>query len=794
MIVTTQSERLVTSDSPLSVLSSVEDAPAVFIPINREPWFPELGSCLRDDPIACLNKAMAFMSTVVASHFPSNNNQLRTSSNLRNQATIQDGKGEGHMARQCTQPKRPRNVTWSKKKLMLAEAQESDAYDSDCDDIYSAKAVLMANLLSYCSDVLSKSEQLDIIQKPVEIEIPKELPKISLVKTSFQKLKNHLVGFDKVVKIRTTPNAITEGSWGFENTKKVFKEGVIPFINSLRASFKDFENGLHNELNKVKTVFNQMEAVVEQYVMNIVMHADSVLAKVLPADNKCLVNDNLEIERLEQENDHLFELLLSQDIVHICVNSLASRNYCREMQQGFIDEYNENLMLKAEFSPKGQMVEKTIFDEVVLRCSRLENHNVNLELKLQHQKESFLNNKPLNNQNALEIPNFFKINEWQASLDAKDVSIANLRKHIEKLKGKNVVEKDVRLNNPNVIAPRMFKLDVAHLSPKLLNNKDAHIDYIKHSREHADILREIVKHARALRPLDSDLDSACKIVQRFQEVIVYVKDICPSLTKPSEKLVAVTPLNKNKKVSYTSGSRSQPSGNAKNNRILQTTSSNMKNKVEDHPNSVKSKSNKTNRVTEPVVQIVLWYLDSECSKHMTGNRSQLINFVHKFLGTVKFGNDHIAKIMGYGDYQMGNVTISGVYYVEGLGHNLVFVGQFCNSGLEWDKDEVGEHDLEDVTSLRNETGVMELYEVDVSSQLIELVMVVVKVVHECRHWMGGDDFGVDSFHVLRFHTCLIDILGFLEKFGWWFEQDIDGESEDDKQKKLVMVNEEGWIS
>nr|GFB48483.1 retrovirus-related Pol polyprotein from transposon TNT 1-94 [Tanacetum cinerariifolium] len=51
-----------------------------------------------------------------------------------------------------------------------------------------------------------------------------------------------------------------------------------------------------------------------------------------------------------------------------------------------------------------------------------------------------------------------------------------------------------------------------------------------------------------------------------------------------------------------------------------------------------------------VIQIVLWYLDSGCSKHMTGDRSQLINFVQKFLGTVKFGNDHVAKIMGYGDY------------------------------------------------------------------------------------------------------------------------------------------------
>ncbi|GKE47238.1 hypothetical protein Tco_1478496, partial [Tanacetum coccineum] len=64
------------------------------------------------------------------------------------------------------------------------------------------------------------------------------------------------------------------------------------------------------------------------------------------------------------------------------------------------------------------------------------------------------------------------------------------------------------------------------------------------------------------------------------------------------------------------------------------------------------------------------------------NRSQLTIFINKFLGDVKFGNDQIAKIMGYGDYQIGNVTISRVYYVEGLGHNLFSVGQFCNSDLE----------------------------------------------------------------------------------------------------------------
>ncbi|GKD14229.1 retrovirus-related pol polyprotein from transposon TNT 1-94, partial [Tanacetum coccineum] len=59
-----------------------------------------------------------------------------------------------------------------------------------------------------------------------------------------------------------------------------------------------------------------------------------------------------------------------------------------------------------------------------------------------------------------------------------------------------------------------------------------------------------------------------------------------------------------------------------------------------------------------VIQIVLWYLDSGFSKDMTGDHSQLTNFVNKFLGTVKFENDHVAKILGYGDYQIGNVMIS----------------------------------------------------------------------------------------------------------------------------------------
>ncbi|GJX33659.1 retrovirus-related pol polyprotein from transposon TNT 1-94 [Tanacetum coccineum] len=78
--------------------------------------------------------------------------------------------GEGHMDRQCTQPKRPRNAAWYKEKAMLAEAQEAgqildeeqlafldlDTYDSDCDDLSTAQAVLMANISTYGSDVISE--------------------------------------------------------------------------------------------------------------------------------------------------------------------------------------------------------------------------------------------------------------------------------------------------------------------------------------------------------------------------------------------------------------------------------------------------------------------------------------------------------------------------------------------------------------------------------------------------------------------------------------------------------------
>nr|GEV31041.1 Gag-Pol polyprotein [Tanacetum cinerariifolium] len=89
-----------------------------------------------------------------------------------------------------------------------------------------------------------------------------------------------------------------------------------------------------------------------------------------------------------------------------------------------------------------------------------------------------------------------------------------------------------------------------------------------------------------------------------------------------------------------------------------------------------------------------------CSKHMTRNIKLLINFVWMFLGAVRFRNDHVAAIRGFGDLQWGNILITRVYFVEGLGHNLFSVGQFCDSDLEQGKSKRASHPPKPVPNSR----------------------------------------------------------------------------------------------
>nr|GEU60802.1 hypothetical protein [Tanacetum cinerariifolium] len=131
---------------------------------------------------------------------------------------------------------------------------------------------------------------------PIKIEAPKELPKVSLVNESLKKLKLHLANFDKVVKIRTTPNARTEGKWGFEHTKGVFNNEIIPFLKSLKDIFNVFNKDLLNEIMKVQTVFDQMVAAVQQ---------SSVGKQYLEIAKKILL----------LENDRLLQQIMSQQRV-----------------------------------------------------------------------------------------------------------------------------------------------------------------------------------------------------------------------------------------------------------------------------------------------------------------------------------------------------------------------------------------------------------------------------------------------------------------------------------------------
>ncbi|GJU33373.1 retrovirus-related pol polyprotein from transposon TNT 1-94, partial [Tanacetum coccineum] len=283
-----------------------------------------------DDLIACLNKAMAFLIVVASSRFPTTNNQLRTSSNPRNQATIQDDRsnatssrgnttsgqvkvvkfyncqGEGHMARQCTQPKRPRNTTWYKEKAMLAEAQEAgqildkeqlafladpgipvsqthtviphndafqtedlDTYDSDCDDLSTTQAVLMANISNYGSDVISEANK-EQNNESITAELERYKQR---VKTFEQRLNIDLSSREKMIDSQMD-DMIKE--------KLALKEQVDSLEQNLSKQIKEKESILQtfavfkNESKEKENKYMENEIDLEKKIKEL----DNIICKV----------------------------------------------------------------------------------------------------------------------------------------------------------------------------------------------------------------------------------------------------------------------------------------------------------------------------------------------------------------------------------------------------------------------------------------------------------------------------------------------------------------------------------
>nr|GFA10018.1 hypothetical protein [Tanacetum cinerariifolium] len=196
------------------------------------------------------------------------------------------------------------------------------------------------------------------------------------------------------------------------------------------------------------------------------------------------------------------------------------------------------------------------------------------------------------------------------------------------------------------------KVDVAPLAPKLHKNRTGHSDYIRHTQEEAATFREIVESERLLSPLNTSLDYALTPKNKTKQIRCTAQ-----ITKSERTTVATSPsantdsnthvLSSTGVTLVSSASVSMSQDNTKKNKIQQTQKKAKKTELEDHLRTVKSSLNKASVVDSKAT-----------SSHMPGDRSQLINFVQKFLGTVKFGTDHVAKIMDYGDYQIGNVTIS----------------------------------------------------------------------------------------------------------------------------------------
>nr|GEX09545.1 hypothetical protein [Tanacetum cinerariifolium] len=283
----------------------------------------------RDDPIDAINKIMPFLSIVISSCFLTTNNQLRNSSNPREQATVHNGRvvvqpvqerqslfATGHMARQCPKPKRIRDATWFRDIVLLVNAQGSSKVineeELDCladPRVTEAKAVLMANLSSYESDVLSeilvnvlshnKNRLMQAFRlqtshpntdqsasSPIRIGAPRELPKLiqELLKyvrdtsPDIHKPSEKLVAVTpinkkKTVRITTTNKVPLREPVPLE---LIPQESVVTKVYTRRPKHSYYESvGISNETSVARS--SQQNGVVERQNRTLVEVARTML-------------------------------------------------------------------------------------------------------------------------------------------------------------------------------------------------------------------------------------------------------------------------------------------------------------------------------------------------------------------------------------------------------------------------------------------------------------------------------------------------------------------------------------
>ncbi|GKA78665.1 hypothetical protein Tco_0785202 [Tanacetum coccineum] len=310
---------------------------------------------------------------------------------------------------------RSKMLSKHKDNMMLEKEKQVDttpidyvALNKDFSTRFVPQTELSAEQAFWSKNSVNSSEPTLSI-RPTNVEVPKELPKVSMVNTSLKKLKYHLANFDVVVKERTTPTAITEGSWGFEHTKACFRDEIIPFVKALKDLFSTFNQHLVDELSEVQNVFYQMEQAVEQH---------RIESKTFEVKMNQVLN----------ENERLLEQVMSKDIVNLLVNP--------SVENDSVNVHECQKCLKLETELQTDFVKRETYDKLFKSFTILEKHCISLEVDTQLKQEIFQRENSVSNQSVPSFDQLFELNELKAQSQEKDTVIKKLKERIKSLSGK----------------------------------------------------------------------------------------------------------------------------------------------------------------------------------------------------------------------------------------------------------------------------------------------------------------------------------------------------------------------
>ncbi|GKA83698.1 hypothetical protein Tco_0805293 [Tanacetum coccineum] len=244
---------------------------------------------------------------------------------------------------------------------------------------------------------------------------PRVLPTKIQVKINIFALIQLFLEFEKTCKKRITPTGLTEGERGFEQTKECYLTEVIPFFKTLKEHFEGIQKALTKEIKEMKDIFEELEAEVDQNVVN-------------------RKHDEIERKNLLIANDNLIADCLSKEVFYIATNSELTVSRFTDMHEAHTIVQTRCLELEAELSKLRDKVQKDDHTELVKRFSNLEVNHLNLQLKYQNLKESFGNDPSPPARDTPDFDSVFVIEKMKASIQGKDNAIKKLRTQISQLK------------------------------------------------------------------------------------------------------------------------------------------------------------------------------------------------------------------------------------------------------------------------------------------------------------------------------------------------------------------------